>query len=521
MSLSSDYIAVLFDEQGNLRTTADAEYELYSAKIDMMAVEEAEALIKKAVNIETQNGADAYVEYAKNVATSTDALWGNVYATLAQIEADGKLSKKSYYAVENQITSLRKYADQAKANIKLNGSYSKATGNLTDKTKENTKALESQKKALESQKEVLENQKDKYDSAISYIKDKIKDYINVLEDERDTQTESIEKQIDNIQELEDAEIDSIDAQIDKLKDLQDIQDKNIESQIDNLKDLQSKEEDYWQAKIDALQDQNDELESQIELEQLLDNLAKARATKKKVYREGQGFVYEQDTEGVSKAQQELSEYYSKKQYQDKLDALNKFKDDAKNNYDIQIKNLEDYQDKVKDSYDAQIKALENQKTQVKKNYDAQIEALKLQEEAVKQSYKAQIEYYKNWENQFEDAVNSYEKQQNRLMALELTGIDFEAEGWQTRLGNLGNFINGYSSLLGQLNSIQQQINATTQQISSDSTNATNNILNAQQALQELQQTMTTPTINTVGMGGATKCANYYIWLVEVEIYLVA
>jgi hypothetical protein len=51
-------------------------------------------------------------------------------------------------------------------------------------------------------------------------------------------------------------------------------------------------------------------------------------------------------------------------------------------------------------------------------------------------------------------VNAYENEQNRLQALQLTGIDFEAQGWQSRLGNLQSFVNSYIDLL------RQQVNAT-------------------------------------------------------------
>jgi hypothetical protein len=56
-------------------------------------------------------------------------------------------------------------------------------------------------------------------------------------------------------------------------------------------------------------------------------------------------------------------------------------------------------------------------------------------------------------------VNSYENEQDRLKALELTGIDFEQQGWQTRLGNLQNFVNNYISLLNQLTEAKKKAQA--------------------------------------------------------------
>ncbi len=135
ISLGSEYLSVLFDEQGNLRNTADAERELYYAKIDEMAITQAQALIKKAVETENQSGADSYANYANSIYETTDALWGSVYATLASQQAMGSLSKSSYQAVLSQVNSLRDYANQAKHNITTMGGYTKATNDNTSATK--------------------------------------------------------------------------------------------------------------------------------------------------------------------------------------------------------------------------------------------------------------------------------------------------------------------------------------------------------------------------------------------------
>ena len=55
-------------------------------------------------------------------------------------------------------------------------------------------------------------------------------------------------------------------------------------------------------------------------------------------------------------------------------------------------------------------------------------------------------------------MNAYDTEQNRLNALQLTGIDFEAKGWQTRLDGLGNFVKSYGAKQGELASLQAQLN---------------------------------------------------------------
>ena len=107
----------------------------------------------------------------------------------------------------------------------------------------------------------------------------------------------------------------------------------------------------------------------------------------------------------------------------------------------------------------QIYALNDYKDQVKKNYDKQIEDLKAYQKEREKYYDAQIKYWQDYKQKFNDMVNAYDEEQNRLKALELTGIDFEAQGWQTRLGNLTNFVNNYISLLNQLTEAKKRAQA--------------------------------------------------------------
>jgi hypothetical protein len=111
--------------------------------------------------------------------------------------------------------------------------------------------------------------------------------------------------------------------------------------------------------------------------------------------------------------------------------LNKHKDELKANYDKQIKDLEDFQKKREAYYDAQIK------------------------------------YWKDYKKHFDDMTKAYENEQNRLLALQLTGIDFENKNWTTRIGNLTSFVNAYIQKLRELQNAQAQYNAS-QSISSAS-----------------------------------------------------
>lgn len=67
---------------------------------------------------------------------------------------------------------------------------------------------------------------------------------------------------------------------------------------------------YVRRQIDLLETENEEQEKQNDLVELQNNLAKARNQRVRIYKEGEGFVYEKDTEAIREATQALQEYQS-------------------------------------------------------------------------------------------------------------------------------------------------------------------------------------------------------------------
>ena len=65
---------------------------------------------------------------------------------------------------------------------------------------------------------------------------------------------------------------------------------------------------YVQRQIDLLQKENEEQQEQNQLIELQNNLAKARNQRVRIYKEGEGFVYEKDTEAIREATQALQDY---------------------------------------------------------------------------------------------------------------------------------------------------------------------------------------------------------------------
>ena len=418
----------------------------------------------------------------------------------AQKELNKELeeTKKKYETVikwiskqyDKEIDKIKKSEKEAlKAEESKIKAKEKEKDNALDAIEKEIKALEKEKKALKEQKEALDERK------------------QALKDEQDAILDNIEKRIKVLEKERDALIKPVEARIKALEEERDAITEATQAEIDSINELKEKRQTYWDDQIDALKNANKELKDNLELQEKLDALTKARNTKVKIYKEGQGFVYDVDQNAVNEAQKALDEYLSQKAYEDELarlenlkDAeiksyndrlkelndykdntkktydkqlndLKNYKDKTKSNYDEQIENLKEYKESVQEQYEEQIKvlekdidalekhmdeldkhkeAIEEHKDAVEEAYEAEIEELNNHKEAVQEAYEAEIEEWENYKQQFEDLVNAYEEQQNKLLFQQLTGITDESNNWMTRLDNLAEFVRKYNELQKQL-----------------------------------------------------------------------
>lgn len=169
-----------------------------------------------------------------------------------------------------------------------------------------------------------------------------------------------------------------------------------QKEIDALEKQKQAIEDKYNAEIDKINETQDALNDEIELQEKLEALAKAQNTKIRVYREGVGFVYENDQSAVDEAKAALTQYQKEQ--------------DTKK----EIKRLEDIRD------------------------------------ATIESVEEQIKYWEKYRDEWKDMVNSYTEQQNKLIAEQVLGISLEGENWEKRLGNLQDYVDRYNSILSQL-----------------------------------------------------------------------
>lgn len=131
----------------------------------------------------------------------------------------------------------------------------------------------------------------------------------------------------------------------------------VQNQIDVLNKEKEATEEYWDAQIEAINEQkealtsaNEEIKNQIALEKAQAELDKANSQKTtKIYREGQGFVYEADQDAIRDVQEALDEQvYNNKIYEldVQLDSLEKAKKEATDAIDNQINSLELYKERI-------------------------------------------------------------------------------------------------------------------------------------------------------------------------------
>lgn len=209
----------------------------------------------------------------------------------------------------------------------------------------------------------------------------------------------IKKRKEALKELTEAEKDALEYQIDVYETLFDLVADKAQDEIDALNDQRDSVEEYWNQKIEALEKTNDELDEQIEKEEALDALARARQTKVMVYKDGR-FQYINDIDEVSEAQANLEKI-------ERDEILQK-----------EIENLEELRDKELASIDEQIEGWEK--------------------------------YKEEWAS----VVDDYERKQDELLIQQELGIKLEGENWRERLDNLESYVDEYEKLMERLLKLQ-------------------------------------------------------------------
>lgn len=222
-------------------------------------------------------------------------------------------SAKAKKGIESAIADRQGTASDLSAMLSAINAADKAQTITADEAKQYR--MEAYKKYVDYNLKQYENDKETYAKSLALIKDYYaqgklsgEDYYKYLDDLAKNQLEKEKKRLTEQQTL-----------------------------TTNTYDLARS---YVQRQISLLEEENDEQKEQNELVELQSNLAKARNTRIRVYKEGEGFVYEQDTQAIKEATESLKEY----QQTAENPVLNKWKEVLKlfDEYetDFALKNLE-------------------------------------------------------------------------------------------------------------------------------------------------------------------------------------
>ena len=220
---------------------------------------------------------------------------------------------------------------------------------------------------------------------------------NLAEQQKKAAEEAAQAQKEAAEEAAQAQKEALEKQKEEFETAVNYVVKQIDKEITKLQDLRDQTEQYYDDKIDAVNKANDALEDQIQYEELLNNLAKAKDKQLYVFQNGQ-FQYVQDVEAIASAQTELDAYKRDEALQKEVENLETLKEQALASIDEQIAGWEKYKE------------------------------------------------------QWESVTTQYQEQQDKLLAEQILGIDTEQENWETRLTNLQSFVDQYNSILSQLNS---------------------------------------------------------------------
>ena len=378
------YLSSEYDRKiSELEKAKDKELKIIDEEIDALEKEKDEEIKK-------------IDEEIKKLKEEEDAF---VKTTKTEIEEIKKRKESLVKALEEEIDALEKEKKEFKK-----------------RTDEKIKALEKEKKTFQ---ETIDKQIDALEKEKKAFKKSIENEIDDLEAKKKAFTKSVEEQAETLKKEQKAIVKNIEAESKALKEKQSTIIKSIEEESKALKQQKEERQKYWEERIDAFRKENDERKDAIELQEKLDALERAKNTKVKIYKEGEGFVYDVDQTKVQEAQKELDEYLSEKAYEEELERLNNLKDAELQNFTDRLDNLNNYKEEVNEYYSQQLEDLSNYKDQVNEYYTQQLESLDEYKEQELEKFDAQLEELKAYKErkieQYDDELEKIKEEREETL----------------------------------------------------------------------------------------------------------
>lgn len=459
LSLDEEYINLLSVENGKLVLNNDALYNKANQLKQNAIQERIAALSAELYTIATQGAATAAenadsaignasekVSYwdgvVRNAALGTIGLTEAVNSLDVAMGADPTwvgLTQQQKAAMEEAIASAKNYISLVNQTSIFTPNYSSGSSSGSKGRSAAVDPIKEQSDAFKELNEIIEHNiflREKQGANEQELIGLYRDYQNQLNKEanwfrkqgvdensdyiRELQKQwwSLEEEINSVykeiakdaeeaaQKAKEAWEEAMNAQIESLEKKQNAYETLFslvsdmaQDEIDALEEQRKTVEEYWQRKIDALEQANKELEEQIEKEEALDALARARQTKVMVYKDGR-FQYLQDIDKVSEAQANLDKIEREETLKKELENLEKLRDEELASIDKQIEGWEEYKEA--------------------------------------------------WSS----IVDNYQEEQDRLLVEQKLGIKLEGENWQTRLDNLASYVQQYKDLMAKISGLQ-------------------------------------------------------------------
>lgn len=323
LALDTKYLQLLTDEGGQLKLNTDAFWKLIDAELTELELKKARELLP---NIKTMSleEAQAYAT-ARAIDAQTESTNSLIEAMIREemLQAVTKDQQNNTNAFTNAVkaslspmTTVVSLIEQARENYKQYGSAmldsSGATNKQTDALEKQKEALEDNKKSLEKEKELLEDRTDSISDLVDLVTDMI------------TKTKELEK------EAFEEEKERIDELIEKQKEL-------LESKKDNAdfdRELADKQRSVATNAIAAA----------------VASLDTSSAGKK---------AFKEASDNLEESKNDLSEYLADHEYEVRVDALDKLKDESDKYYDDRIDAIDKYLDDERKLYEDACKAIEN------------------------------------------------------------------------------------------------------------------------------------------------------------------
>lgn len=540
ISLDSEYLSCLIDENGQLQLNSAAYQNLVQAKLAEAEASAVSQAIDELNNLQKRENIISsydYVEANALLAQSLSALSGsysavmNSAAAAAQAQAlsaaiEGAQNRGVDQAdIENVISNLNAKLQLirstsvgvsesfGKMNNAVNG-FSDSTGSASDSTDALTESLEKQKKVLEDQVDALEDEKEA-------LEDK-KEALEEIRDEYDAL-------YDAIQWFFDEQIDGFDDLIDNLNDVNDA----LQEQLDGLDDILAvvnnvygDEIDLIQEKIDALDEANDAAERELALEEAKKKLEEARNSRTILqYTADRGYIYTTDERAIKEAEDEVDEANAEK---------------IKAELEDQIKLLEEMRDKWGEIPDAFEKAMQemaaidkwgpNYKDFILGSDDSDISDFQGEYTGIQSDMEEnndQIDYYEQQKEKieelkelWEDAKNAYENAQNEARLAAFFGSDYEYELLNNSTEWSAKFAANYSDVSAQIDALDDAIDGLDDQIEA----VNKQIEELEEKIQSIKDGASgSSSGGSGGSGGGASAGrglSYYIWTDADEYALI-